>query len=40
MPATRIVIDVQSAFSAANRPNLVVGVTLELIKAMKEKAPS
>lgn len=38
MPATRIVIDVQPHFCAANYPDLVVGVTLELMKAMKEKA--
>lgn len=38
MPATRIVIDVQPTFPAANRPNLVVGVTRELMAAMKQKA--
>lgn len=39
MPATRVVIDVQPAFCAANKPNLVVGLTLELVRAMREKAP-
>jgi nicotinamidase-related amidase len=39
MPATRIIIDMQAAFIAANRPNVVIGVTREIIAAMRERAP-
>jgi nicotinamidase-related amidase len=39
MTATRVVIDVQPNFDAANKANLIVGVTVELMEAMRERAP-
>lgn len=38
MPATRIIIDMQASFPAANQPNVVAAVAAEILKAKKEKA--
>lgn len=38
MPATRIVIDAQPFFDAANTPDFVVGLTAELLQAKQEGA--
>jgi nicotinamidase-related amidase len=38
MIATRIVIDMQPAFKASNEPSVIVGVTKEIIEAMRENA--
>jgi nicotinamidase-related amidase len=38
MSATRIIIDVQPCFDAANKPSLIVGVAKELMNAIKHKA--
>lgn len=38
MPATRIIIDMQQIFPAANRLETVVSVAQEIIQAMRERA--
>jgi nicotinamidase-related amidase len=40
MPSyTLVVVDMQSTFAAANRPNVVIAVAREMFRAMKDKAP-
>jgi nicotinamidase-related amidase len=39
MPATRLIIDMQPLFDAAEKTNVIVGVTAEIVRAMTEKAP-
>lgn len=39
MPYTLVVVDMQAEFDAAYDPKVIVGVTKEIIQAIKTKSP-